>query len=70
MSKNKAALVLMTLVLTLVAINTAVMPNLAAFLKVGTMDSMFAVGKSVGSALASAFGSSLFEFIGIVLFLA
>ncbi len=70
MSKTKATLVLSTLVLTLVAMNTAILPDLAAFLKVGTMDSMFAVGKSVGSALASAFGSSLFEFLGIVLFLA
>ena len=70
MSKTKAALVLMTLVMTLVAINTVVMPQLAFFMKVGTMSSMFSVGATVGKALATAFGSPIFEFVGIVLFLA
>ena len=70
MSKTKAALVLMTLVMTLVAINTVMMPHLAFFMKVGTMSSMFTIGSTVGKALATAFGSSIFEFVGIVLFLA
>ena len=70
MTKIHAALVLTLLVASLVLVNTSVMPELAVFLDVGTMDSMYSVGKSVGSALGDAFGSSLFEFIGVVLFLA
>ncbi len=70
MSKMNAALVLCVLVVALVAANTVAMPELAVFLKVGTMDSMYSVGKTVGSALGKAFGSSIFEFVGIVLFLA
>jgi hypothetical protein len=70
MSKKSAATVLCLLVLALVTVNMVAMPDLAAFLKVGTMDSMYATGKTVGSALGKAFGSSIFEFVGIVLFLA
>ena len=70
MSKINALLVLSLLVATLVAVNICVMPDLAVFLGVGTMDSMYSVGKTVGSALGDAFGSSLFEFLGVVIFLA
>ncbi len=70
MSKTNALVVLVLLVVALVAANTVAMPELAVFLKVGTMDSMYSVGKTVGSALATAFGSSILEFVGIVLFLA
>ena len=70
MSKKTAVVVILMLVATLVAVNVTVLPELAFFLKVGTVDSMFSVGKTVGGALASAFGSSIFEFVGIVLFLA
>jgi hypothetical protein len=70
MSKKNASAVLASLVMALVAIQTVVLPQLAFFLKVGTVDSMFSVGKSVGGALGQAFGNSLFEFIGIILFLA
>lgn len=68
--KKQAAVVLTMLVLALVAVNTVAMPELHTFLKVGTMDSMYATGKTVGSALGTAFGSPIMEFIGVVLFLA
>ena len=41
-----------------------------AFLNVGSFDSMYATGKSVGAALAQAFGMKSLELVGIVLFLA
>ncbi|MBI4615734.1 MAG: hypothetical protein HY720_19100 [Planctomycetes bacterium] len=70
MSKKSAALVLALLVVALLTVNVAV-PSLHFFLKVGTVDSMFAVGKTVGNALAQAFGgSSIIQLVGIVLFLA
>lgn len=70
MSKKKATSTLTGLICTLFALNLAVLPQLGFFMKVGSVDSMFQTGKMVGGALAQAFGNSLFEFIGIVLFLA
>ena len=70
MSKKKATSVLSALVCTLFVLQAAVLPQLGFFLKVGSVDSMFQTGKMVRGALGQAFGNSLFEFIGIVLFLA
>ncbi|MDP7034381.1 MAG: hypothetical protein QF752_07795 [Planctomycetota bacterium] len=70
MSKKKAALVLSVLLCAVVLVGLATEPALHYFMKVGTSQSMYATGASVGKALGSAFGSSLFEFIGVVLFLA
>lgn len=69
MSKKSAAIALMVLVVTLVAVNTVVLPDLAFFLKTG-YDSMFSIGKTVGSALATALKMPILELVGIVLFIA
>ena len=70
MSKKKAALVLTLLICAVVLVGLSSQPALHYFMKVGTSQSMYSTGASVGKALGSAFGSTLFEFIGIVLFLA
>lgn len=66
--KQNAAMVLGILALALLTVGVAT-PDLAFFLKT-SYDSMFSIGKSVGSALASALGMPILELVGIVLFIA
>lgn len=66
--KRNAAIVLGILALSLMVVGVAT-PDLAFFLKT-SYDSMFSIGKSVGSALASALGMPILELVGIVLFIA
>ena len=70
MPKKNAAAILSLLVLSLVAVNVVAMPQLAVFFDAFDMDTGYSVGKTVGGALGKAFGSDLFEFIGVILFLA
>lgn len=68
MKKMRAGLTLagLALCLTVVGVGT---PDLAYFMGTG-YDSMFEMGKSVGSALGSALGMPILELVGIVLFIA
>ncbi len=69
MSKKNAALTLGGLSLATVASAFVANPNLAWFLD-QDMSTFVGIGQQVGNALAQAFGSSWFELIGIVLFVA
>lgn len=66
--KRNATIVLGILALALLVVGVAT-PDLAFFLKT-SYDSMFSIGKSVGSALASALSMPILELVGIVLFIA
>lgn len=66
--KQKAALTLVGSVATL-GLVACVTPDLGYFLG-ADMDAMYTVGKTVGSALATAFGNPIFGLLGIVLFIA
>lgn len=66
--KQKAAATLAALSVTLVAAGLA-LPDLGYFLG-ADMDAMYTVGKTVGSALATALGNPIFGLLGIVLFIA
>ncbi|MBI3099776.1 MAG: hypothetical protein HYY93_16315 [Planctomycetes bacterium] len=67
--KTKAGLTLGALSLGLVGANVLATPHLAWFLD-QDMGTFLQIGQSVGVALAHAFGSSIFELLGIVLFVA
>ncbi|MBI3099777.1 MAG: hypothetical protein HYY93_16320 [Planctomycetes bacterium] len=67
--KTKAGLTLGALSLGLVGANVLATPQLAWFLD-QDMGTFVQIGQTVGSALAAAFGSSWFELIGVVLFVA
>ncbi|GEM_PF-6574966 len=69
MSKKNAALTLAGLSVATVASAIVTNPKLAWFLD-QDMGSFLEIGRQVGGALATAFGSSWFELIGIVLFIA
>ena len=69
MSKKNAALTLAGLSVATVASAFVSNPKLAWFLD-QDIASFAQIGQQVGSALAQAFGSSWFELIGIVLFIA
>ena len=69
MSKKNAALTLAGLSVATVASAFVVNPNLGWFLN-QDLSTFMGIGQQVGSALATAFGSSWFELIGIVLFIA
>ncbi len=66
--KKNAAVVLSLLALTMIVIGVST-PDLAFFMKTG-YDSMFSIGKTVGSALASALKMPILELVGIILFIA
>ncbi len=68
MKKMNAALTLGLLALSMVAVTVGT-PDLAYFMG-GSYDSMFSMGKTVGSGLASALGMPILELVGIVLFIA
>ncbi len=69
MSKKNAALSLAGLSLASIATAFVSSPKLGWFLN-QDMGSFLAIGQQVGSALATAFGSGIFELIGILLFVA
>ncbi len=69
MSKKNAALTLAGLSVATVASAFVSNPKLAWFLD-QDMNSFVQIGQQVGGALASAFGSSWFELLGIILFVA
>ncbi|MBI3269373.1 MAG: hypothetical protein HYZ53_10165 [Planctomycetes bacterium] len=66
--KQNAVVTLSALVVALVAVTCAT-PDLGYFLKTN-MDSMFAIGKTVGSALGTALGNPIFGLLGMILFIA
>ena len=69
-SKKHAALALVGAVAAL-AVVTCVTPDLGYFIGGGSsMDSMYSMGKTVGSALATALGNPIFGLLGIILFIA
>ena len=67
--KTKAGVTLGALSMGLVAANVLATPNLGWFLN-QSLSTWLGIGQSVGGALAEAFGSSIFEIVGILLFVA
>ncbi|MBI3269372.1 MAG: hypothetical protein HYZ53_10160 [Planctomycetes bacterium] len=68
MKKSRALMTLAGLAATLAIVAVAT-PNLGYFIG-GDMDSMYEMGKTVGSALGDALGNPIFGLLGIILFIA